>query len=353
MESYENILQRMEETYEQESGSQVETVSEVGLRLRVLAGELYRLETSLDWLERQAFPQTATGEQLDLHGAQRGVTRQPATKATGVVSFSRYLPLSFDLVVPKGTVCATSGEPVVEYETTEDAVLKAGNLTIEVPVQAVVAGSSGNAAAGYVTTLVNAPTGINYAANESAITGGKDQEEDEPYRQRVLDAYGHSPNGANADYYREIALGHEGITMVQVIPRASGAGTVDLYVWGEDDVPSQDVMDSLQAELEQQREISVTVSVKAAQKVPMGIPVKLKVPEEVDFEWGVAETQKAVTAYFDTLGIGDGFLLTEITRAILNAVPAEAVEYSSALFDMDGVAGFLIRPSSVTVEELA
>ena len=148
MNSYEEILQRMEEAYEQKSGCKVADVSEVGLRMRVLAGELYRLETSLDWLERQAFPQTASGEQLDLHGAQRGVTRGEAEKATGVVSFSRYLPLSFDLVVPKGTVCATSGEPVVEYQTTEDAVLVSGQLTVDIPVEAVVAGASGRAAAG-------------------------------------------------------------------------------------------------------------------------------------------------------------------------------------------------------------
>ena len=182
MNSYEEILQRMEEAYEQKSGCKVADVSEVGLRMRVLAGELYRLETSLDWLERQAFPQTASGEQLDLHGAQRGVTRGEAEKATGVVSFSRYLPLSLDLVVPKGTVCATSGEPVVEYQTTEDAVLVSGQLTVDIPVEAVVAGASGNAAAGYVTTLVNAPVGINYAANETAITGGKDPEDDDASR---------------------------------------------------------------------------------------------------------------------------------------------------------------------------
>ena len=147
MESFERILQRMEEEYERESGCKVEDVSEAGIRLRVLAGELYRLSASLDWLERQAFPQTATGEQLDLHGAQRGVVRREAVKAGGTVTFSRYLPLAFDLVVPQGTVCATSGEPVVEYETTQEAVLEAGELTVDVPVQAVVAGAAGNAAA--------------------------------------------------------------------------------------------------------------------------------------------------------------------------------------------------------------
>ena len=100
MESYEEILRRMEEEYEQQSNRKIADVSEAGLRMRVLAGELHRLGASLDWLERQAFPQTATGAQLELHGAQRGILRKPAVKAEGTVSFSRYLPLSFDLAIP-------------------------------------------------------------------------------------------------------------------------------------------------------------------------------------------------------------------------------------------------------------
>ena len=227
MDSFEQILQRMEAEYEEKSGGKVEDVSEVGLRLRVLAGELHRLGASLDWLERQAFPQTATGAQLDLHGAQRGVARRAASHATGTVSFSRYLPLSFDLVVPQGTVCATSGEPVVEYETTQDAVLEAGDLTVNVPVRAVVAGAAGNAAAGYVTTLVSAPTGINYASNQEAITGGRDPEEDDTYRRRVLDSIVRGGSGANAGYYQEIALAQPGVTLAQAVPRAGGRGDGD------------------------------------------------------------------------------------------------------------------------------
>ena len=352
MDSYEEILQRMEEAYEQKSGCKVADVSEVGLRMRVLAGELYRLETSLDWLERQAFPQTASGEQLDLHGAQRGVTRGEAEKATGVVSFSRYLPLSFDLVVPKGTVCATSGEPVVEYQTTEDAVLVSGQLTVDIPVEAVAAGASGNAAAGYVTTLVNAPVGINYAANETAITGGKDPEDDEAYRARVLNAYAQSPNGSNGDYYKAVALGFPGVTLVQVVPRASGAGTVTVYLWGEDTAPSAETIAAVQAELNRLREVAVTVKVQAATKVTMNVPVNLKVAGAVDFQWAKEETEAAVRAYFDTLEIGQGYLVTDVSRAILNAVPAVKLEFPSIFQDMAGIAGMLFRPATVTVEEL-
>lgn len=353
MESFERILQRMEEEYERESGCKVEDVSEAGIRLRVLAGELTRLSASLDWLERQAFPQTATGEQLDLHGAQRGVARREAVKAGGTVTFSRYLPLAFDLVVPQGTVCATSGEPVVEYETTQEAVLEAGELTVDVPVQAVVAGAAGNAAAGYVTTLVNAPTGINYVSNQAAITGGKDPEEDEAYRQRVLAAYSRSPSGANADFYREIALSHPGITSAQVVPRANGAGTVAVYLWGEGAAPSSELIAQVKADLESQREIGVTVTVQAASQVPMNIPVQIKLPEEVELEWATQQIKAAVKGLFDSLDVGEGFQVPDISRAVLNVVPAEKLQYPATLVGIPGMNGVVLRSNSITVEALS
>ena len=83
MESYQGILTRMEEAYRAETGQEVTAVSDLGLRLRVLAGELFRLEGELEWLGRQAFPQTAWGEELDLHGAQRGLPRREAAQAAG------------------------------------------------------------------------------------------------------------------------------------------------------------------------------------------------------------------------------------------------------------------------------
>ena len=185
MESYQGILTRMEEAYREETGREVTAVSDLGLRLRVLAGELFRLEGELEWLGRQAFPQTAWGEELDLHGAQRGLPRREAKQAAGVLTFSRYLPLDFDLVIPAGTVAASGGEEAVEYETTEEGTLTAGELTVDVPARAVAGGAQGNAASGYINTLVTPVSGIDYVVNEAAFTGGEDREPDDSYRERI------------------------------------------------------------------------------------------------------------------------------------------------------------------------
>ena len=58
---YETILERMKETFRQEAGFEADDASDVGIRLKVLAGEVFSLLHSVDWLRRQVFPQTAQG----------------------------------------------------------------------------------------------------------------------------------------------------------------------------------------------------------------------------------------------------------------------------------------------------
>ena len=352
MESYENIVKRMEDAYREESGQEVEAVSDLGLRLRVLAGEVYRLQAGMDWLWRQAFPQTATGEQLDRHGAQRGVARQGAEKAQGVVSFSRYLPLEFDLTIPQGTVCAASGEEAVEYETLAPATLPAGDLTVDVAVQAVLGGSGGNAAPGYVNTLVTPVTGIEYVVNQAAFTGGRDPEGDEAYRERILEAYQRCATTGNAGFYEGEARKVPGITKVQALPRANGVGTVTVFAWGEGAAPGAAVLDQLEAELQAQREIGVTVTVAAATPLPVNVSANVRPQTGADFQQVKTAVEAALDSWFAGLGIACPVTLADLSRVILGAGPIDKLEFASTMSDTTGFDGILLTKGTVQIGEL-
>lgn len=353
METYEDILTGLREAYEKESGHRPEDVSDTGLRLRVFAGELYRLWAKLSWLERQAFPQTASGEWLDRHGAQRGVVRREAEHARGTLTFSRYLPLSFDVVIPKGTVCAAPGEEPMEYETLSDAVLETGKLSVDVPAQAVEGGRKGNAGAGCVNTLVEPTTTVNYVTNKAAFTGGREKEEDEVYRQRVLGAYANPSNGTNAAYYRETALACEGVSAAGVLPRANGANTVSVYIRGKDGAPSAETIARLQAVFSKEREMGVTVSVQAAAEKAVDVKVRLKVKPEADFSRAAEDAKKALGLYFSGLTMGSPVYLAELEKVILNAVPAVRLEFPSTVRDVAGETGVIPVLGTATVEEIA
>lgn len=349
MESYEAILRRMREKYEEKSGSPPEDVSDAGLRLQILAGELYRLQARTDWLERQAFPQTACGDQLDLHGAQRGVERLGALRARGTLTFSRYIPLERDLAIPKGTLCATAGDEAVEYETTEEAVLPAGQASVDVPAQAVEAGGGGNAAAGRIGTLVTAQTGLNTVTNQQAFTGGADREEDEPYRRRLLTAYGRVVQCGNAAYYEELALGHPEVASAQTVPREDGPGTVSVYVWGQGAAPGQELLDSLGQEMEALREVGVTVSVKAATAKKVNVGGFLKTRPGAAHAQAEARAKEALAEWFGQRQVGDPVYLGDLSRVILEDPAVCGVTFAAVTKDVPAAAGVIPTLGSVAL----
>lgn len=87
MPSYESIVQRMQEEFEKQAGFVPDDASDIGIRMKVLAGELFSCYASLDWLWRQTFPQTAQGDCLDLRAAERGLQRKQPLSAKGSLVF--------------------------------------------------------------------------------------------------------------------------------------------------------------------------------------------------------------------------------------------------------------------------
>ena len=97
MKSYEEVLLRMQQAFAQQAGFQAEDASDIGIRLKVLAGEIYSALSQVDFLKRQAFPQTAQEEWLNLHAQQRGIKRKEAVSSTGTLRFTRRTPLSYEI----------------------------------------------------------------------------------------------------------------------------------------------------------------------------------------------------------------------------------------------------------------
>ncbi len=348
MESYGSILKRMEEAYTEKSGCAPEAVSDIGLRLRVLAGELYRCLGGIEWLKRQAFPQTAEGEYLDMHGGQRGVARRKAERARGEITFTRYVPITFDLLVPKGTLCACAGE-AAEYETTEDAVLEAGQLSVSAPAQAVLPGPAGNAAQGYINTLVTPVAGIEYASNRTPFTGGAGQEEDGPYRARVLAAYARPVNSGNAGYYEALALEVPGIASAQAVASGEAPGQVDLYVWGEGAAPDEGAVAQVQALADQRREVGIVVTVKAASAKAVNIYAYVTPPEGMELADVKGPGEAAIKAWLLTKGVGDPVYVADVSRVILEAAPVTGLSYPVSVKGLAATAGVAPVAGSITL----
>lgn len=315
MDRYETILARMKKKFTDLAGYSPDDASDLGIRLRLLAGEIYSLGSAVDWLKRQTFAQTAGGTELEYRAQERGIARKTPVPAHGTLTFSRETTIWFDLPVSSGTVCSTTGTNPVRYVTTEDAVLKAGALSIEVPARAEEGGAGGNTEAATVTVMVTPPTAIQAVTNDTAFVGGEDEETDDALRARLLQSCAAASNGANAAYYRDYALSCDGVDSVSVVPRANGTGTVAIYLGGRGCAPADSIVQKVSDELNKVREICTSVSVSAAEIVPVNVTVSVAAKPGLDPTVVRGACETAVSKYFYGLGVS-----RQVVPSALNAM---------------------------------
>lgn len=316
MDSYDEIYKRMCDNYEKRVGGRPDRSSDIGVRMAVLAGEIFSAQTELNWLKTQMFPQTATGEYLDLHAAQRGLSRKEGTKASGDVIFYLWRYLTYELVIPKGTVCATRGENPVRFVTTEDVTIMAARMASNVHVEAVEVGESGNVNDQEINVLVTPIAEIRAVLNDVKMEGGSDVESDEELRQRVLDSYVNIPNGTNKAFYIQSAKEVDGVRTVGVIPRNRGIGTVDVFIMSYDGSPSDELIEQVQNHLDSLREINVDIKVGRLNLSGINIYVNIGLKEGYEFDTVKASCEAAINEYFSLLDAGETVYLSAIGEYI-------------------------------------
>jgi len=316
--TYDEILESMKSKYLELSGNQVAEYSDIDIRMKVLAGELYKEVVNLEFIKNQMFVNSATGEYLDRHGADRGLSRKSAVKAKGKVKFSLATPLEVDLVVPKGTVVSTSGSIPYQYTTNSDGTISAGETSVTLSCTAVDGGVASNAVIGAVNVLVTAVPGIETVKNKTAFIGGTDEENDESFRQRIIESYNSISNGTNKAYYKSLALSVSGVTEASVVPKVTGAGSVDVYICSERQQPTDTLVNKVQELMDEAREVNVIVFVIPAKSVAVNFSISISIKDGYSFKSVSDKVRKALEDYVNTSPIGQDLIENHIAKVVMS-----------------------------------
>ena len=351
MKQVEEIYQEMMETFGDRTGMEPREGTDLSARMYALAAQVYALYVQADWVARQAFPQTAEGEHLDYHAQLRSLERKPAVAAEGTVRFSAAETAETPREIPLGTVCMTAG--MVRFETTEEGVLPAGTLSVEVPVQAVEPGAAGNVSAGAILSMAVAPMGIVSCTNPKACAGGADQEGDEELRARVLDTFQRLPNGANAAFYEQEALSFDQVAAAAVIPRARGIGTVDVVPATLAGVPDEELLEELEDYFQARREIAVDVQVRAPETQEVNVSVQVRAAGDRDGEQVLDAVEGAIQGWFTGKLLGRDILRVQLGDLIYSCDGVENYAIIAPAADVAVEADTLPQLGTLTVEEMA
>lgn len=251
------------------------------------------------------YPQFAWENWLDLHGTRVNVTRRDARKATGVITVTGRVGTT----IPAGTVFCTPATDTVAsvlFTTDEDALIIEDS--VDIPITAVEAGVGSNVRAGSVSIAFRPITGVVSIANAEAVTGGTDIEDDETYRERILEAYRAEAHftGCPADYVRW-AREVSGVGFAVCIPEWDGPGTVKLVISDSNGEPAsqailsevyEHIMSTSEASLERLAPIGATLTVVAPSPVEVTYTCYVKIDDDYTMNQIREACTKNLEAYY-------------------------------------------------------
>lgn len=295
----EELLQDMKDYYENTINGVASDVEGTfvgdALAAAAVEGETARAEMSL--IVQSAFAQTSWGEYLTYRAAEFGIDRKLAVNAKGTVT------VKGNGIIPVGALFAT--QDGVQFQATKEVNV---NASADVPVEAVIAGTSGNVQADTIKKIPVTIAGISSVTNSEAMTEGYDEETDDALRERLLFHVRNPITSGNMNHYREWAESVEGVGAAQVIPLWDGNGTVKVYIINDEkDRASDDLIKKTKAYIETVRPIGATVTVATPEYFNIDISARIKPVAGTEDTY--TETLKtAINDYFVDKGFTNGYI---------------------------------------------
>lgn len=254
-------------------------------------------------------PDTAVEDDLDRVAGAYGVTRNPATSATGAVVFTG----TESAVIAAGTLVATAAGRV--YKTDAEAVIPVGG-TVSANVTANEVGAAYNVTIGSVTVLPVPLVGVDSVTNPAGIAGGADIESDASLRERLLMRIRYpSASGCVTDYVRW-AREISGIAAASCVPLWDGAGTVKVVVAGAGMTPvGAELLGAVEDYIETVRPIGADVTVVSVTSLTVNVAATLV----MESGYTVVGVQDAVEAALEAVIAGSDFAATSLPIAHMGA----------------------------------
>lgn len=334
--SRESIVERMIEYYNQklEIGETRVTDfnegSEIRNLLESIAVDLYDLMEDNYEATKIAFISTAYGEWLDLHGENPliNLPRDTGSEAVGLVTFSIPDVREVDIVIPEETLLVCEDNDL-EYVTDSEAVIVAGDTSVDVYCTCLTVGEDGNCPANTINIIDDDTIDDTVeVTNNEAFSDGIDYEEDDEYQERLLSAI-RIDNFGSIGYYQELGNNIDGVHDVLLIDDETY--TRKILVNGNEKPVSNEVLINVLTEFTRPEKIVLghTFIVDS----PDYLVVNLKLNLVVEYEFDDAVIVDRLHSFFDGGITSDGY---DFSGCFIGENLNETYLYSS-LESLDGI----------------
>lgn len=258
-------------------------------------------DTEIDLISDNCFVAMAKDEYLDMVGADYGLPRREDVNAIVNLEITGepFAVINQNVKVIYENLVFT----VQEYKKIDST----GVATVRAKCE--VKGTVGNIPANTLTKFLTDYAGLKTVNNPEPSYDGFDCEDDEIYRQRILDYLAEDATNANAKQYEKWAREVTGVERA-IIKSAEvmGAGNVGVYISAIDAEVSEDLIKAVHDHINEIQPINATVIVNALTYVKLDIAANIRLKtgwEPSDVEGELSElvktylpTTEKVVSYF-------------------------------------------------------
>ena len=325
----------------------------------------------MQWLNLQVLRSTraATSEGADLDSWMADLTlaRLPAAAATGIVTLSRATP-GMPALIPVGALVRTTDGSHTFEVTTDTArstwsaasngyVIAGGVASIDVPVIAQAAGSTGNVQAGTVSLLASAIPGIDAVSNASAFQSGIDAESDDAFRESFRNFISSRSRATPLAVGYAISAIQQGLRFaLQENTDPAGQPRMGHFVVTVDDgsgSPSSALLATVQSAVDAMRPVGSVFTVQAPVVVLADVSLDITAIADVPKAPIQAAVGDAVRSYINSRPIGLGLPLTRLAQIAYSASPSvvnvSSVMANGATGDIEVTATAVLKAGVIAV----
>lgn len=309
------LVAELVSAYEAASGKVLYPAQIERLWVDVLAYRESLVRQGIQTAAEQNLVDFASGARLEGLARLVGVARMAARKAVCQWRITLADPAGSSTTLPAGRQAVSPDGAT--WQTTESATIPAGQLAVDVLAEAVVAGATQNGIpAGTAFTLLEGSASV-VSLTESA--GGAEAETDDQLRARTLLApFGFSVAGSSGAY-RYHAMGASPLIIDVAVSTPIG-GTVAVYPLTTGGLPTQEILDAVQAALDADtvRPLCDAVVVEAPTRVGFVVEANLTVYATADEGVVEALAQASIASYLADrrAGLGRDLIASQVIRAL-------------------------------------
>ena len=278
--------------------------------MEVIAFEEALLWEALEAAYYSAYIDFASGASLDHIAAIMGIYRNPAEPARGTITVTG----TPGTTIPEEWIVESVGG--VQFKTTEEKQIE-DDGDVEIPIEAVEAGTDGNLEAGTITVITQPISGVESITNESATTGGLDIESDISLRYRCKTALSVAGKGTVSS----IVAAVQAVSGVESVSYSEDLvnHTLSLVVAGN--FEDQDVIDAI----EETRPAGIQVTWTRPAEIEIYVDCTIILSDNAPSDT-LDNVAAAIDSYINNLGAGNDVLYFGIVDVVMDVDGVEDIQ---------------------------